>query len=440
MIGANRAIGMLGLLTALFFTACTSRQQTPVGAFPEWAKDAVVYQVNVQDFTPEGTFKALELHLPRLQNLGVEMLWLSPVFPVGDNPRANFYGPQSLMTSHDGVNPAYGTDEDFRALVRAAQGKGMRVMLTWEAQCASSEHPLVVEHPEWFLGEDSLQAKGLALFDLSVPEVIQFQVQRMQHWVQSFEVDGFYFQHAGQLPPDFWTAYRDGVAKMKPLLTIADVLTDANRSFLHVADENQVLVTARNALEGKLLRKTLAQQFQAASTVPYSLNYTSSMLINARQGTVFERLGASAKLWAAYTQLKPGMPMVYSGQEVGLKVSLSESEKDTIAWGDHPFNSFYDRLHKLRKDHPALWLTAEKSVTLMRTSADDQVIAYLHSSGNNHVLGVFNFTDKSVDFKLLDSFPSGRYKSFNSRASISLEQQDTLQLGPYGFEIYTLKP
>lgn len=426
------------LWLAICLLACgPSPSETPSGAFPEWAHDAVVYQVNIQDFTPEGTLQALELHLPRLEQLGVEVLWLSPIFPTADQPSTTFFGPQSLMTSHHTLNPAYGSEAELKAFIRAAHDKGMRVMLTWEAQCTSSEHPLLAEHPEWFIDTDSLKRKGFGLLDLTLPAVIDYHIDALSHWTREFGIDGYYFQHAGQVPPDFWTAFRDQVSQLRPLLTIADVLTDANRSFIHVVDENQVLVTAKQANEGVLLNPHTSKP---GDEEPLSLNYTSSMLINARQGSVFERLGPAARLWAAYSYLAPGMPMIYSGQEVGLKVALSESKKDTIRWGDHPFNSFYDRLNKLRKDHPALWLTPAKTAQRLRSSADGQVTAFLHGNGDNYVLGIFNRSDKPVDFRLLDSFPSGSYKSFNSRAGITLGQDDTFQLGPYGFEIYTLKP
>ena len=170
------------------------------------------------------------------------------------------------------------------------------------------------------------------------------------------------------------------------------------------------------------------------------MTFTSNHDKNSWEGTVFDRFGLAAQNFAAFTYMVEGMPLIYSGQEVGLKKSLSFFEKDQIAWGDHPFNSLYARLNKLKKDNNALWNGEWGGRMLpLRTNKPEQVNVIYREKDGNKVVALFNASDKEVVFSVDDKVYSGEYKSFNGRNTVELTEDQQFTLGPWGYQIYTAK-
>ena len=178
---------------------------------PEWSRNAAVYQINTRQFTPEGTFKAAQEQLPRLQVMGVDILWLMPIHPIGEKNRKGTLGSPYSVKDYFGVNPEFGTEQDFRDFVNAAHELGMKVILDWVANHSAWDNPLVDEHPEWY----SRDWKGdfhptpwwdwsdIIDFDYSQPGIRQYMTEAMTYWVSEFDVDGYRCDVAGYVPLDF---------------------------------------------------------------------------------------------------------------------------------------------------------------------------------------------------------------------------------------------
>ena len=148
--------GLLSILSS-FLQAATAdalaayQPQQPVHLqHPDWSKNAVIYQVNTRQFTPEGTFRAAEMQLPRLKALGIDIVWLMPVHPIGVKNRKGTLGSPYSVKDYRGVNPEFGTPVELRRFIDSAHRQGMHVILDWVANHTAWDHPWVTQHPEWY--------------------------------------------------------------------------------------------------------------------------------------------------------------------------------------------------------------------------------------------------------------------------------------------------
>ena len=178
----------------------------------------------------EGTFKAAQEQLPRLQAMGVDILWLMPIHPIGEKNRKGTLGSPYSVKDYFGVNPEFGTEQDFRDFVTAAHELGMKVILDWVANHSAWDNPLVDEHPEWY----SRDWKGdfhptpwwdwsdIIDFDYSQPGIRQYMTEAMTYWVSEFDVDGYRCDVAGYVPLDFWNNVRKELDAIKPVFMLAE--------------------------------------------------------------------------------------------------------------------------------------------------------------------------------------------------------------------------
>ena len=348
---------------------------------PEWAANATIYEVNVRNYTPEGTFRALEAHLPRLARMGVVIVWLMPVHPIGEVGRKGALGSPYAVRDYYGVNPEFGTLEDLRHLVRTAHALGMKVILDWVANHTSRDNALIEEHPDWYQhdAQDQLVPPvadwtDVVALDYANPELRAYMVEALRHWVREADVDGYRCDVAGLVPTDFWDEARLELEKIKPVFMLAEwdeLYPSGGLTWEEFNSDTHLLERAFDLSFGLRLHYLLDQiakgeaaladidAYLAAERAKYPptvylMHFTSNHDVNSWDGTEYERLGPLALPFAVLTALLPGMPMLYSGQESGLDRRLAFFDKDPIAWGSHPLQDFYTRLLQLKKRHPAL--------------------------------------------------------------------------------------
>ena len=376
-------------LAALLFCACQSGPEAdcpaPPAPFtirhPAWADSASIYEVNIRQYTPEGTFRAFERHLPRLDSMGVGILWLMPVQPIGRLNRKGTLGSQYSVRDYRAVNPEFGTLADLRHLIDAAHQRGMHVILDWVANHTSWDNALTTAHPNWYTRDarGRLQPpvadwQDVIDLDYGQPELRRYMTESMAYWVREADVDGFRCDVAGLVPTDFWNDTRAALEQIKPVFMLAewDELHDppflkpgAFSPHTHLLEK---AFDATYALRLRYLLDSVARGRQPTSAIDrylkaerakypagiYLMNFTSSHDINSWDGTEYERLGANALPQAVLAALLPGIPMVYSGQEAALKKRLKFFDKDSIPWQGYPLQGFYTHLLQLKKRHPAL--------------------------------------------------------------------------------------
>src|SRR5215217_2748474 len=226
-------------------TIVAATPSTDPAFHPEWSKSSVIYEVNVRQYTPEGTLAALQAHLPRLKALGVDILWLMPVQPIGVKNRKGKLGSYYAISDYTAVNPEFGKIEDFRALVAGAQQLGMKVILDWVANHTAYDHEWVAAHPDYYerRADGSLmnardnQDKetdwtDVAELDYRNPARRKAMIEEMKWWLEGTGIDGFRCDVAGGVPVDFWV---DARTALKAVRNDLFLLAEAESPRLHAA-------------------------------------------------------------------------------------------------------------------------------------------------------------------------------------------------------------
>lgn len=338
-----------------------------------WSRQATIYEVNLRQYTPEGTFNAFAAHLPRLKRMGVAIVWLMPVHPIGQRHRKGTLGSGYAVRDHLGVNPGFGTLADLRALVARAHALGLRVLLDWVANHTAWDHPWLSAHPEWYqtdargeivsvtFGEGAAREEwtDVVALDYRQPALRAAMVEAMAWWVREVDVDGFRCDVAGLVPTDFWAAARAALDAIKPVFLLAEWSDPGlhaqafDMTYDWALHELMVAMAQGRAGKPDLLRH-LAERATAFPADAYRMTFTSNHDINAWKGSDAELFGQARCAMAVLAATLPGMPLVYGGQEAGLDRRLAFFEKDPIAWGDRPLEGFFASLLQLKRRHPAL--------------------------------------------------------------------------------------
>jgi 1,4-alpha-glucan branching enzyme len=200
---------ILSLVAVLLLAACDpGKVQVSIdNTKPVSPENRIIYQLNVGAFTPEGTFTAAQLQLGRLDTLGVDILWLMPIYPRG----ATMNSPYASMNFQQ-VHPSYGTVEDLKNFVAAAHGHGMKVWLDWVPNHVAVENPWVQEHPEYFTKD----AKGQMIHPHGWGDVFELNYQdaglvgamnaAMKFWISEADIDGFRCDYVSSptIPVGYW--------------------------------------------------------------------------------------------------------------------------------------------------------------------------------------------------------------------------------------------
>jgi len=197
---------------------------------PDWTKDAVIYQMNTRQFSSAGTFAAAQEQLPRLAEMGFDIVWLMPIHPIGEARRKGEMGSPYSVKDYRAVNPDLGTDEEFRAFVDRAHELGLKVILDWVANHSAWDNSLTSEHPDWYLktpeGElmppEGTDWSDVVDFDYSNPAMRQYMTESLTYWVREFDIDGYRADVAGFVPLDFWETARTELEAVKPVFMLAE--------------------------------------------------------------------------------------------------------------------------------------------------------------------------------------------------------------------------
>jgi len=415
---------------------------------PDWVYPATIYEVNVRQFTPQGTFEAFASHLPRLKELGVDILWFMPIHPIGEKNRKGTLGSYYSVKDFKAVNPEFGTLDDFKKVVSEAHKLGMKVIIDWVANHSSHDNVWTTTNPDFYIRDSvgnlvsQYDWSDVAKLDYQNPELRKAMIDAMKFWLTETNIDGFRCDVAFLVPTDFWNQARKELQKVKPVFMLAeaehiDLLEYAfNAEYgwkLHHIMNNiaQEKLTA-TALDGYFLDTLATYPKQAIK-----MNFTSNHDENSWNGTEFERLGDGAKTFAAFTFTIPGMPLIYNGQEVGFNHRLEFFEKDQINWNDNgEFEKFYKTLTVLRKRNSALWV-ADKGADMERILTPESPTAYVFVRRNDKdkVLAIFNFGKNLAEINLNHELIAGKYNDIFSNTEIEFSANETLKLNPWEFRI-----
>ncbi|MCC3157500.1 family 10 glycosylhydrolase [Hymenobacter sp. 15J16-1T3B] len=435
---------------------------------PAWARQASIYEVNIRQYTPEGTFRAFEAHLPRLQKMGVGILWLMPVYPIGQAHRKGTLGSYYSVQDYRAVNPEMGTLADLRHLVAEAHRRGMHVILDWVANHTSWDSKLAREHPEWFTKNAQGQFvapvsdwQDVIDLDFTKPALRQYMTESLLYWVREADVDGYRCDVAGLVPTEFWNSSRAALEHLKPVFMLAEWDELHDPPFLQPGqfDPNTRLLEkafdATYALRLRYLLDSVARGQQPVAAIDtylraerrkypagvYLMNFTSSHDINSWTGTEYERLGPNVQPQAVLAALLPGIPMVYSGQEAALQKRLKFFDKDPIPWNNYPLQDFYTRLLQLKKRNPALANGDACGQFTRLPTADQNVYAFVRHrpAGPEAVLVAVNLGPELRELPVPAAW-GGAYQDVFVDQTFTLAPGAALPLPPHSYRVLERGP
>lgn len=428
--------------------------QQPCKSHPGWSYNTVVYELNTRQFSPSGDFAGVLAELPRLHALGVGVIWMMPVHPIGQERRKGPLGSYYSVRDYTGVNPEFGTLEQFRDIVDTAHRLGMQLIIDWVPNHTSRDAVWIAEHPEWYKHDPAtgeiatpFDWTDTAQLDYSNREMRAAMIGAMQYWLQETGIDGFRVDMAMLEPIDFWNEAIVALQQTKPDIFM---LAEAEGAEFHAAAFDATYAwerchlleaVARGEAGPAALCDKLRQESAAYPPDAFRLNFTSNHDENSWNGSEFERFGTAACSMAALCYVLPGMPLIYNGQEVGSATKLEFFDRHPIEWSSNEtalrYTLFYQELNALRRDHPALaGGTQGGDLRTIDSSRPDKVFAVKRAVDGRVVLGLFNFSGDHVDLTFDDPDFAGEYAQVGSPEKARLASGAHFYLPPWGFFVY----
>jgi glycosidase len=416
---------------------------------PEWSRSATVYQVNQRNMTPEGTFRAAEEHLPRIRDLGIDVVWLMPVNPIGELNRKGPLGSPYAVRDHLGVNPEFGTFEDLRHFVDTAHGLGLKVILDWVANHTAWDNPLTVEHPEWYARDWKGDFRptpwwdweDIIDLDYDQPGLRRYMADAMAYWVREADVDGFRCDVAGFVPLDFWEGVRRELDAIKPVFMLAewesrDLHTRAfDMTYAWSWNETMHRIAMGKA-DVEALKVYYAWNDRFYPRDAYRMTFVSNHDKNAWEGTEYEQFGDALEAAIVLSVIGEGVPLVYNGQEAGSDKRLAFFDKDLIEWREDPQGELYRTLFALKKAHRALW-NGSWGGRMVRVPNSDEtsVIAFVRAAEDDRVFAAFNLSPEPATVTLGEGPQAGSWVDAFDGTPVALAVGDTLTLPAWGHRV-----
>ena len=400
----------LSLLAAMIFTSCCNN--TPQGAHPDWTYNAVVYEMNVRQYTPEGTFTAAAEHLPRLKELGADIIWLMPIYPIGVKERKGTLGSYYAISDYCATNPEFGTLEDFDAFVAKAHELGLKVILDWVANHTSPDALWINEKPaDWYVRDENGNTivqydwTDIAKLNYDNHDMRAEMEKAMRFWMER-GIDGFRCDMACEVPFDFWKAVIPAIRADYPQMYW---LAEGEHPELHNGSfdasyawelHHLLNAIARGEKGVAELKEYIAKDAANTPAEAFRLMFTSNHDENSWAGTEFERMGDAAKVMAVLTFTLPnGQPLIYTGQEMGWNKRFEFFEKDNIpAWETNEYTELYKELTALRHNNAALAAGERGGKIEYIEDVPAGVFAFTRAVEGNSVTVYANLTKEPISF------------------------------------------
>jgi glycosidase len=368
-----------------------------------WVKSAVIYEVYLRSFSPEGTFAGLEKRIPELKNLGVSVLWLMPIHPVGLERRKGTLGSPYAVRDYYTVNPEFGTMSDFKRLVNEVHRHGMKIIIDLVINHTSWDSRLMLDHPEWFSRNDTGETispnadwTDVADLDFSHSGLRSYLSDMMQYWVREIGIDGYRCDVAEMVPTDFWDDVRSKLDAIKPVMMLSEgslpehhiKAFDITYSW-NVYDALDPLMKEKRPVDLlDQLMKIESLQFPAGSL---RLRFCTNHDKNAWDAPAIEKFGMEGlRLATVLVNTLPGVPLIYNGEEVANEKRLDLFEKVSVDWSrPREMGSWISRLNELRQTNRSL---VDGDFLRLETPDADGVYAFLRNTDSHVVLVILNFS------------------------------------------------
>ncbi len=417
----------------------------------DWTRDAVLYQLNTRQFTPEGTFAAAQKQLPRLAAMGVDIIWLMPIHPIGQANRKGSLGSPYAVRDYRAVNPELGAEAEFRAFVDEAHRLGLKVILDWVANHSAYDNPLTVSHPEWYtrtpegalMSPQGTDWSDVADFDYSQPGLRRYMTESLVYWVREFGVDGYRADVAGYVPTDFWETARAELDAVKPVFMLAEW----EQRDLHIRAfdatygwgwKEAMQRLAKDGGGAGAIRGYYAGQSETWPRAAMRMAYTENHDQNSWDGVAAEIYGPAYEAAIALSFTGSGLPLIYNGQEADNDRQLAFFERDPIVWREGKHAALLAKLIALKTASPALHNGRFGAAMVeVPTSEGGDVYAFTRGAAGERVFAVFNLSPRPHSITFQHARHHGRYTDALTGSAAQFTGGETLDLPAWGYRIYT---
>jgi glycosidase len=420
----------------------------------KWYASSNIYEVNLRQYSKAGTFSEFAKSLPRLRDMGVEILWFMPITPIGIEGRKmtpKELGSYYAVRDYKAVSEEFGTMADWKALVDEAHAMGFKVITDWVANHSAPDNPWMKSHPQFY--EKDSTGKVISPFDWTDTRKLDYKnrelrdsmIAAMKFWLTETNIDGFRCDVAAEVPADFWKECISALKAVKPDIFM---LAEAEKPELHTAGFNASYAWgAMGAMKDLYTGKKTLKQFDSLLNANISSHpadaarmfFTTNHDENSWNGTEFEKFGNAYKTFAVFSQtMAQSIPLVYSGQELPNKKRLKFFVKDTIPWtGKYEMAPFYKTLLTLRKTNPALAFDA--TYKRLRSSNDDAVLAFSREKNGKKAVMIFNMSKKEQKFTIKDSTINGEPINLFMGVNERISDKHEFSIEPWGYIVYDYK-
>jgi len=447
--GRRIVLACLSLLLILPSIVSASAYQSK-SVLPEWAKTSTIYEVNIRQFSDAGDFKSVTKSLPRLQKLGVGILWLMPIQPISKEKRKGTLGSPYSVADYKGINSEFGNAEDLKALIASAHKLGMKVIIDGVANHSGGDNPWLA-NKSWYHQDyngdviaPNRDWTDVAWLNYDNLEMRAAMIDAMKYWVTQFDIDGFRADVASGVPVDFWEEAGKQLQSIKPLFMLAEeqgtagMLDQAFVSNYNWRLLNLMNQIANDEVDVQSFISFYRLKLPSYPTGSFPMNFITNHDENSWNGSEYKRLGAAVPAMAALTFSLPGIPLIYSGQEVGSTREIEFFEKDLIPNLEvaNETTTFYTKLVALKKKNKALWNSSGNSISELM-QGNTKVISFYRSTEKNRVITFINASSVAQKVKVDVREVKGSYFSFTSGKKVNLTSNLNITLKPWQFEIYS---
>ncbi len=408
----------------------------------------VLYEINVRNYSAEGNFKGVENDLPRLKELGVDILWLMPIHPIGEVNRNGTLGSPYAVKDYKAVNPDFGTLDDLRSLVSAAHQADMEIWIDWVANHTAWDHPWATDHPDYYAEKEGKRPYSpenwldVIQLDFDNEAMCEEMIDAMKYWVEEADIDGFRCDAVTYVPVSFWEKAIPEINRVRKLTWLAE---SDDAAYMEVFDLDYAWKFSHQLNRfGK--NGDVSSLIQACEDLYTDSNYTKKSRIvfltnhdfNAYDGSANDRYGRWLQPLTVLAFTIYDMPLIYNGQEVGMGQRMELFNTSKVQWSpvNAPVHALIRNLTRLKRTQPALEGGANRGKLIRQPVDNDQVYAYTRKKGNHEVVVFLNFSDQAATIRLSDSTVAGSYTDFLTNEKKELTPASSLTLEPNGYAIF----
>lgn len=412
----------------------------------EAMENAIIYEANIRQYSPEGTFSKFTEDIPKLKELGVKIIWIMPIYPISNTKSKGSLGSYYAISDYTKVNPEFGNLDDVKNLVDTAHKNGMYVILDWVANHTGWDHVWLKSHPEYYtknekgeithtVGTDWTDVADLNYDNL---EMRAEMLENMKYWLKEANVDGFRCDVAGMVPLDFWQHSIAELKKIKPVFMLAEGwepnLFDNAFDMGYSWDTHHRM----NAIaKGKETVKNWDARMIQIDTMykkdDILMNFITNHDENSWSGSVKERMGDASEAMLALSYCAPGMPLIYSGQEYDMDKRLRFFEKDTISRIKGKVWPLLEKLGELKAKNKALnGGKNPASYNRIKSSDDKNILIFSREKDGDKLTFIANLSNKDITFT---AEKEGEPVDFLTNEKLSFSKEKPLTFTPWEYKI-----